>query len=557
MTDGDRISELEALLREEREFRQAAESRVQALTDKAELWRIRAEERSARIERLMAELELPAIRKLAGRIRRSVRTGGLPNPQTGTLAGRAGPRYVPVYPAVKIAAAVASEGLAACLATADVVDLGRDPNPYADADIVIVEPAAFRTLSDGARARLAEWAALEGRQPMVVWASGDAVGHDLAAVMRGDELIAATRTHNLDTVSRHGKGRVHHLAECFDPALHTPAHRSAEVSNVEVGSGAGLRITGEARAPTAVFATPEAIGDPPGWLVRLAALGVPVVDAAKDDAGRSVPEWSGAAATRWAYRHHAPWVRLAELLRLAGVEAPDPTPAVGVLLVSRRPEEVPQAIARIAVQTHQPVELVVGLHGGGRSAAIDEAIAASGLTATVLEFGAELSLGQCLNQAAEATSAPLLAKLDDDDHYGPAYLEDGIHAVRHSGADVVVKAAQYTYLAARDETVLRRSRQEHAFLDGSTAGATFILHRSTWDAVKFPHRTRGEDLRFLRGVRTIGGSVYAGSRWEFCYVRRAGHTWTAADETFLAGAVPAWEGFRPERVEVPNLIALR
>jgi hypothetical protein len=552
MTDDDRISELEALLREEREFRQAAESRVQSLTERAEVWRERAEERAERIARLTAASELPGLRRWASRIRRSVLTSASRDEPGVAPSRRHTPMCLPIYPAVRIAAAVTTDGIGACLSTADVVDLATASNPYSDADVVVMQPAAFRTLSDGARAGFVEWAKLDGRQPLVVWASGDAVDHDLVALLRDSDVVAATRGKNLHAVGRHAKRRVHHLPETLDPVLHTPATRSQQASTVIIGATEGAFVEVVSDVRTAVIAPTGLLDDPPGWLIELAALGVPLVIG--DVPETAVPDSASAAAVRWAYRHHAPWVRLAEMLRLAGTDVPDPTPTVGALLVSRRPGEVPGAVARMAIQSYRPVELVVGLHGVKSTPHIQAAIAACELQVTLLELDGDLSLGECLNRAAGATSASVLAKIDDDDHYGPAYLEDGVHALRHSGAGVVVKAAQFTYLAARDETVLRRARQEHVFLDGSTAGATFLIQRSLWEAVRFPHRTRGEDLRFLRGVRAVGGSVYAGSRWEFCYVRKAGHTWTAADETFLAGSIHAWDGFQPSRVEVPDLV---
>jgi len=32
-----------------------------------------------------------------------------------------------------------------------------------------------------------------------------------------------------------------------------------------------------------------------------------------------------------------------------------------------------------------------------------------------------------------------------------------------------------------------------------------------------------------------------------------GHTWEADDSVFLTGSEPAWDGFRPERVEVADV----
>ena len=81
-----------------------------------------------------------------------------------------------------------------------------------------------------------------------------------------------------------------------------------------------------------------------------------------------------------------------------------------------------------------------------------------------------------------------------------------------------------------------------------------LLQRHVWERVGFPHRPRQVDVLFTRAARRNGSQVYAGSPWEFCYVRSAtAHTWTAAPETFLAGATELWSGFRPDRMVAPDL----
>ncbi len=554
MTERDRIAELERLLREEREFRHAAEQRVESLTDKAEVWRRRADERAERIDRLVAEADLPAMRRLVGRMRRSVRRP-VPGPTNSQApaAAQVAARPVPTMPIVRAATCLDSPELTPALAALDTIDVAAaSADPFVDADIVVVEPNALAGLSDGARRRFESWLELDARQPLVVWVGDDETRRNLPGPLRRDDVVAATRRRVVDELRRRTDRRVVHLPASFDPGVYAPHHRRAAPRSATKAGREGATIAGEPTDPNAVWVPDVLLTDPPGWLLDTAAMAVPIVAGPASD---PPPDSAGSAARRWAYARHAPWVRAAEILRHTGLDVPDPTPSVAALLVSRRPEEVPAAITRIARQTHRPLDLVVGLHGNTRTKEIEAAIAGAGLPATILELDAALSLGECLNRAASVTPASIVAKIDDDDHYGPAYLEDAVQALHYSGAAIVVKAAQFTYLAGRDVTVLRRARQEETMLDGSTAGATFVVRRGVWDAVRFPHRTRGEDIRFLRGARAVGAQVYASSRWEFCYVRRSGHTWTAADETFLAGAEPAWAGYQPERVEVPSLLA--
>ena len=170
---------------------------------------------------------------------------------------------------------------------------------------------------------------------------------------------------------------------------------------------------------------------------------------------------------------------------------------------------------------------------------------------TDIEFDATESLGRCLNAAIETTGAAVVAKIDDDDHYGPGYLDDAVQAMKYAGAPLVGKGATFTYLEGRDETILRRPAIRERFYDGSPTGASLVFERHLWEQVAFPHRTLGEDLAFVRGAKILGVRPYATSPWEFVYHRAiAGNTWDAIDEVFLEGSVPAWVGNHPERADL-------
>jgi len=198
----------------------------------------------------------------------------------------------------------------------------------------------------------------------------------------------------------------------------------------------------------------------------------------------------------------------------------------------------------------------VALHGISPSDKLEQALEGADIPTELVLVPATRSFGECTNLAIEATSAPLLAKIDDDDHYGPAHFEDSFYAIAYSGADIVGKGAHYTYIADRDMTVLRRPGVEEQLVTGTLNGATLVFKRSVWDQAGFPHRPRHIDTGFLRAARLCGATVYAGSRWEFCYVRRPfGHTWQADEAVFMAGAKPVWDGFHPEMTEVTDGVA--
>jgi len=239
------------------------------------------------------------------------------------------------------------------------------------------------------------------------------------------------------------------------------------------------------------------------------------------------------------------WERL---LTSVGLSVPPVRPTVAGLLVSKRPEDLPEAIAGFRAQQYPRKELVVGCHGFPATEVGAALVGASALPVNVIEFDSSVPLGRCLNEAAASTGAAVLAKIDDDDYYGPGYLEDAVQALRYSGSRIVGKATQFTYREDEDVTVLRRGGSEETAIEGSVTGASLVFARSLWERVRFPHRPRRVDALFLRGARQIGDGVYANSRWDFVYRRRSsGHTWEVTPDAFAPEAVPAWAGWHPER----------
>lgn len=521
----DRIRRLEELLRSERELRQRAEERNAGLIERAALWRRRAEERSKRIDRLLDESR-PARLLRAFRARRAsappgVALGGGDSPQTLPTPSR--PLLGYHLASVPVASAVTDPGLAATLDVMQRNDLASKPAAPASSDLVVVEPAAYLALDDDSRSGLRAWLQLEARQPLVVWAR---TGDDLARV---EELTAAAAVVAVAAPTGHPPGTV-----LLPPTF---AVTGPPVAGGDTGSGT-------------VTVTEEDLAAPSDHLLAAAASGTPVMLGGSD----TDHERAAVAARRWAYRDHAPWVRARRLLDLAGVDAPAVLPRAAGILLTRRPDDAVAQLAALARQTYPVFEAVVGLHGVVAPQELTATVARSPFPVTVVEMPASITLGEALNRAIDRTGATVIAKTDDDDHYGPGHIEDAVHALAYSGADIVGKGAMFTYVEAEDRTVIRRPGQEERFTGGLLTGGTLVFRRSIWERVPFPHRTVGEDNAFLNGARALGAGVYVNSRYEFCYMRRAGgHTWVAGDEVFLAGSEPAWQGRHSERVEVPDL----
>jgi hypothetical protein len=565
MDDQLRAERLEQALRDERAEREAAQQRAALLAERAETWETRAIERAARIERLVAERERLVAERERLRTARgwiSARRGGVrstttasdergaPLPRTTrdvptgvpTSERLVEPSHDPAYPAVQIVAITDDPLMNVILGETDVVRLDSDQDVFARADLVVVETEALDRLGSGLRDRFRTWHDTVGRQPLALISEGPV----------RDDLMTGRKDVSLHREWKQGNSAdadAWTLPTTFDVRLWTP---TIEVDEETLGSLDGLdRSLIEDRFERLVV-TGEFDPSFP-WMVALAASGTPFIE--DDEPPGSIDiERRGSLIRRTVYQERAPWIAAAGLLQRAGVGCEPPVPMVAGILVSNRPERVVGAIEQFGRQTYLRIELVVGCHGFS-STVVAEAIdrLPNRITVTVLEFDAHDPLGRCLNAAIGTTGSSIIAKIDDDDHYGPGYLEDAVQAVRYARAPLVGKGATFTYLESRDETILRRPKIAERFYNGSPTGASLVFERHLWERIAFPHRTLGEDLAFIRGAKLLGIQPYATSPWEFVYHRAiTGNTWNAIDEVFLEGSVPAWSGNTPELADLDS-----
>jgi len=238
------------------------------------------------------------------------------------------------------------------------------------------------------------------------------------------------------------------------------------------------------------------------------------------------------------YRH-----RVDELLRLVGLEehrVGDPT--VSVIASTNRPGQLGHLLQQVAGQVGVTPQLILVTHG---FSAPEDTVARAGQLGlenlVVHEADAALTLGECLNVAIDRADGEVVAKMDDDDLYGPHYLADQVRALDFSGADVVGKQAHHMLLKGTGCLLVRFPEREHRFTD-MVMGPTLVARRETMQQLPFAARTKGEDSDFLRRVLGGGGRIYSADRYGFVQVReRAGHTWEATDAELLAnGQVVAY-----------------
>ncbi|KAD4007142.1 glycosyltransferase [Arthrobacter yangruifuii] len=227
-------------------------------------------------------------------------------------------------------------------------------------------------------------------------------------------------------------------------------------------------------------------------------------------------------------------------------------PTVSALVPTIRPHQLENVFRTLAAQQDVDVELVLLTHGFVLAPErLQELQAASGLRKVrLLTAGAEVSLGECLNRCVRAASGEVVAKMDDDDHYGPRYLSDQLYALEYSGADVVGKQAHYMHLRSSNAVLLRFGHREHRYTD-FVMGPTIVTRRTLALDLPFPSLGLGEDTGFLKQAAAAGKRIYSADRFNYYQVREAdGHTWKVDDATLLASGDLRFYGEPNEHTDI-------
>ena len=160
-------------------------------------------------------------------------------------------------------------------------------------------------------------------------------------------------------------------------------------------------------------------------------------------------------------------------------------------------------------------ELVLGLHGFDLRAEHKTIIAklkTRSVSVIVVKCHSSMTLGQVLSKLAEISSGQCIAKMDDDDVYGPHHLRDLADAMIDTRAEVVGRAMNYVYLEPLDITVRRFSRngtQAVELFSDWVCGGTILAQRPAAEAAGwFGEGTTAVDRFILGGITQNGGKIW-------------------------------------------------
>lgn len=202
---------------------------------------------------------------------------------------------------------------------------------------------------------------------------------------------------------------------------------------------------------------------------------------------------------------------------------PSPPRRISVLLATRRPDRLGQVLDDLAAQRHDDLEVVLLPHG-------DLPLPADLPLehVRVQRVPAERPLGAVLDAGLDLVSGAYVAKIDDDDRYGPHHLGDLLGALAVSGADIVGRRCHGVYLEGQDATVHPGSGSEERY-ENHLPGGSLLLPATVLRERRWRHVPNAVDTELIRSIHLAGGSAYTSHRYGYVRVRHADHTWAAPD----------------------------
>ncbi|AST90651.1 hypothetical protein BC6307_04820 [Sutcliffiella cohnii] len=170
---------------------------------------------------------------------------------------------------------------------------------------------------------------------------------------------------------------------------------------------------------------------------------------------------------------------------------------------------------------------------------------------TIVQLDEQLTLGECLNKAVKFAKYDYIAKFDDDDYYGPNYIQEALEALKGQNVPLVGKSSIYIFFEGKRELRLYNSGKENTAVSSISertnflAGSTFVMEKELLSKVPFRHLNVGEDYYFQYDILNQHYTLYSTSANNYVYCRskdKNNHTSTVNDSDLYKRSIPIYKG---------------
>lgn len=205
---------------------------------------------------------------------------------------------------------------------------------------------------------------------------------------------------------------------------------------------------------------------------------------------------------------------------------------VSIITCTNRPRYLDNVFENYNRQSYKDKELIIILNNNKMNLKDLKLKAKEFPNVSIFQIDEKKSLGYCLNFGVNKANYGIIAKMDDDDYYGPNYLFQAVSALRY--ADVVGKYCTYVYFEDSKTLAIRNPKRENRYVY-RLEGPTLVFRKEVFNKIKFHDKSLGEDIQFCRDCLKNGIKLYATDKNNYVYIRHSSkdkHTWNIRDELY-------------------------
>jgi glycosyltransferase involved in cell wall biosynthesis len=190
-------------------------------------------------------------------------------------------------------------------------------------------------------------------------------------------------------------------------------------------------------------------------------------------------------------------------------------PTVSVVIATLRSNDLENILRQMLTQTLPKFQILLGLHAidlNTKHKSLIKKLSARKVSVEINKFQKSATLGEILTALCQKSSGEYIAKIDDDDYYGPEHLRDLVDAALDTQAEVVGRAMNYVYLEPLSITVRRfapTGTQAVELWSDWVCGGTILVRRKVAEAAGwFGNGTTAVDRYLLSRVTESGGKIW-------------------------------------------------
>ena len=227
-----------------------------------------------------------------------------------------------------------------------------------------------------------------------------------------------------------------------------------------------------------------------------------------------------------------------------------------MVIATLRIVDLENILQQLLNQTMPKFEVLLGLHNiklNVKHKMLIAKLKKRRIKVSAITFSKDATLGEILSKLCEESTGDWIAKIDDDDYYGPEHLRDLADAALETGADVVGRAMNYVYLEPLSITVRRfapHGTQAVELWSDWVCGGTILVKRNIAESVGwFGKGTTAVDRYLLSGVIEKGGKIWRTFGAGYIYRRSfTFHTYVTNYSKYLNNANEQRVGLWPDPI---------